>query len=648
MADTELIARQLLSDLKRDYGLTNEQAAGVVGNLMHESGGFQSLQEINPTVPGSRGGYGFGQWTGPRRDAFDTYIKETGLDPTSYDANYGFLKNELATDPYERRQFNTVKKATTAAEAARLVSENYLRPGIPHNSQRVRYAEQILPYANMPVPPGELPSVGTLTDTGRPVPKPEAQSNDLRLMRGPMGNAMQPIQFGPMGTPNVDSLYAGIYAQPDLTQPGAVNASVDRASSAQNSNLAAALARRVAAPQQVAANGSASDRARGQTQARVAPVPAMPTRVAQSYAGQERAAPKPVARSIPAMPTGLAQSYVGQERAPQTRTATTARLPTLPPSAIGQAPATRVVQSVPVTPARPQVSASDRARGNTPRPRISTPLPTSAQIAAATPFGKSSSLPDRLPQGQAALPALYGSGAVAGVGTRAVAPLPQSRTAATPRPVQVAAARTAPVPVARPMAVGTTLDVRPPAVTPVAPIRTPAPVTAPAAPQQPNLLQQMGQNFMTQTPIGRAAGGVGAVASNLAAGRTAFTSAPTPKASPILGRAAPVPVSPYTPMANTPHPAIGLLKAMAGQRQPGSLLASMLGASAAKPPVGAVLGTAANGGRVVQGYNGPMNSITQNSETWKKATGQQDRYTRTGSGSFESASGGTYYDRHIN
>lgn len=43
---------------------------------------------------------------------------------------------------------------------------------------------------------------------------------------------------------------------------------------------------------------------------------------------------------------------------------------------------------------------------------------------------------------------------------------------------------------------------------------------------------------------------------------------------------------------------------------------------AQKPPVGAVLGQAANGGFMIQGHNGVMNSTTQNSAYWKNATGQ--------------------------
>lgn len=144
MANTQDIATRLLSDLQRDYDLTREQAAGVVGNLMHESGGFNSLQEIKPLVPGSRGGYGYAQWTGPRRNAFEDYAASNRLDPASYDANYGFLRHELANDPYESRQFNTVRNAKTAEEAARLISQNYLRPGIPHMDSRINYANQLM------------------------------------------------------------------------------------------------------------------------------------------------------------------------------------------------------------------------------------------------------------------------------------------------------------------------------------------------------------------------------------------------------------------------------------------------------------------------------------------------------------------------
>lgn len=182
---TANIAAQLLSDLKRDFGLTDAQAAGVVGNLMHESGGFQSLQEQNPGS--GRGGFGYAQWTGARRNAFENYAASNGLDPNSYEANYGYLKHEIATDPYERRQFNTVKNAKTAAEAAKLVSDNFLRPGTPNIPSRVNYANQALGYAGSPVPPSNIPNtVGSKLSVAPPriAPTPSMPSPASAALRG--------------------------------------------------------------------------------------------------------------------------------------------------------------------------------------------------------------------------------------------------------------------------------------------------------------------------------------------------------------------------------------------------------------------------------------------------------------------------------
>lgn len=200
--DTSAIASSLMSDLQRDLGLTKEQAAGVVGNLMHESGGFGSLQEISPLVPGSKGGYGYAQWTGPRRDAFESYVENNGLDPTSYEANYGFLKNELETNPYERDQFMTVKAAQTAEEAARLISENYLRPGIPHMPARVAFANQALGYAPQTAPTPAVRAIqqALLPDLGPPGTKSNGigampKFGDLAMR----GGIMRPAAAQPKG-----------------------------------------------------------------------------------------------------------------------------------------------------------------------------------------------------------------------------------------------------------------------------------------------------------------------------------------------------------------------------------------------------------------------------------------------------------------
>ena len=453
MADTQLIARQLLSDLKRDFGLTNEQAAGVVGNLMHESGGFGSLQEINPSVPGSAGGFGYAQWTGPRRDKFEAYVADQGLDPASYEANYGYLKHELANDPYERRQFNTVKKANTAAEAARLVSENYLRPGTPNNAARVRYAEQVLPYANAPIPPGELPEVATAlatVPTPRNAPAPVTPSIDMAQMR----RISAPSQLIP-------DTFAGLN-KPQRNLGDEIGMSPIPGGQQQAPMFDAGFDTRTNA-MRLFSNGPADTQGvfTGASKA-PAPIPPLPS---PQLAGRRA--------TDPALQAALNAKYPAQlpPMGPATRSVPTT---TIRPSASDMVRGNPMqtmeqattIASIP-TVSRPNVSASDLARGRSGISTIAsyptTGFPTTEQIVAGTGFRPPPAIPDRLMAGEPGLPALYG-GNVAGVGTNGVAPMPFTR----PQTQFAAAPKVAPTPFQRPTGVGTQLAVQPMPPMPIA------------------------------------------------------------------------------------------------------------------------------------------------------------------------------------
>lgn len=138
--------QRLFRDLQEELGLTPEQAAGLVGNLEHETGRFRFMQEIDPMVEGSRGGFGFAQWTGDRRVAFESWAEEQGLDPSSYEANKGYLIKELTErdDIIESIGINSLQKlreAETTEEAAEVVSKEYLRPGKPNLDRRIRFAQ---------------------------------------------------------------------------------------------------------------------------------------------------------------------------------------------------------------------------------------------------------------------------------------------------------------------------------------------------------------------------------------------------------------------------------------------------------------------------------------------------------------------------
>lgn len=59
-------------------GLTANQSAGIVGNLIAESGVEPDTQEVNP-IGGGRGGYGIAQWTSGRRVAIEAFAANIQL-----------------------------------------------------------------------------------------------------------------------------------------------------------------------------------------------------------------------------------------------------------------------------------------------------------------------------------------------------------------------------------------------------------------------------------------------------------------------------------------------------------------------------------------------------------------------------------------
>lgn len=173
------IAPRLVSDLSRDLQLSPEQAAGVVGQLGHESAGFSTLQEQKPMVPGSKGGFGYAQWTGPRRRQFEDWASANNLDPTSYEANYGFLKNELTNSP-EAKVVASLRAAPDAQTAGRVFTDQFLRPGIPGYDSRSNWTNKALAFAK----PQEVASLD------QSIGMPGAASEVQRTAPQPPSNAM--------------------------------------------------------------------------------------------------------------------------------------------------------------------------------------------------------------------------------------------------------------------------------------------------------------------------------------------------------------------------------------------------------------------------------------------------------------------------
>jgi|9_EtaG_2_1085328.scaffolds.fasta_scaffold07944_2 hypothetical protein len=122
---------RLKIELEEVFGLEDFQAAAIVGNLDQETGGFKFMQELDPTIEGSKGGYGFAQWTGSRRKAFETWASQNNLDISSYDANFGFLVHEIQNNDYFIKVMGKLSKTKNIDEATEVFSKGYLKPGIP-------------------------------------------------------------------------------------------------------------------------------------------------------------------------------------------------------------------------------------------------------------------------------------------------------------------------------------------------------------------------------------------------------------------------------------------------------------------------------------------------------------------------------------
>lgn len=131
-------------------GLPLHVAQGIAANMMAESRLDPGINEIAPLVEGSRGGFGLNQWTGPRRVALERAASERGVPVNDLDFQLDYTMQELYGP--ERSAFDALMTAQGPTEAARLYSERFLRPGIPHMDRRLAYAEQFAGLGNALAP----------------------------------------------------------------------------------------------------------------------------------------------------------------------------------------------------------------------------------------------------------------------------------------------------------------------------------------------------------------------------------------------------------------------------------------------------------------------------------------------------------------
>jgi hypothetical protein len=105
----------------QEMGYSPVAAAGIVGNLVQESG-------VRPVGASGDGGtaHGLAQWRGDRWTGLQNFARQNGLDPNSMDAQLGWLDRELKTG--YRGAYDRIMGAKNPAEAAGAFGLLYERP----------------------------------------------------------------------------------------------------------------------------------------------------------------------------------------------------------------------------------------------------------------------------------------------------------------------------------------------------------------------------------------------------------------------------------------------------------------------------------------------------------------------------------------
>ena len=129
--DPEIVRQGLL-----DRGLPAHIADAFVMNGDDESGLDPGINEIQPLVPGSRGGFGLWQWTGPRRVAYEQFAQQRGAPLGDVDAQLDFLMTELQGP--ESRAARSILSAPDASSAAVAIARDFLRPAPENLEKRIR------------------------------------------------------------------------------------------------------------------------------------------------------------------------------------------------------------------------------------------------------------------------------------------------------------------------------------------------------------------------------------------------------------------------------------------------------------------------------------------------------------------------------
>lgn len=142
-------------------GMPEHIADAFLLNMQDESGLNAGINEIAPTVPGSRGGFGLYQLTGPRRTAYEAYAQGQGLPLDNVDAQLDFLMSELSGP--EAAANKAIMAAPDTGTAAAAIVNQFLRPAEEHRARReAAYLGDAAPRTQVASAGGGSPSMAEL------------------------------------------------------------------------------------------------------------------------------------------------------------------------------------------------------------------------------------------------------------------------------------------------------------------------------------------------------------------------------------------------------------------------------------------------------------------------------------------------------
>jgi hypothetical protein len=153
-----LVARHL----KEKLGLTDAQAAGVLGNFAQESGFNPRVNEGGKVgAPMGQGGYGLAQWTGGRQTNLVNFARQKRMDPGDPYLQAQFLTSELQGP--EKSALASLRGAVSPEQSALVFRRDYERAGEPNDANRLQAARTAF---------NQLGSIGPAPQTSGSPPLP--------------------------------------------------------------------------------------------------------------------------------------------------------------------------------------------------------------------------------------------------------------------------------------------------------------------------------------------------------------------------------------------------------------------------------------------------------------------------------------------